>query len=319
MINKILVTGGAGYIGSHVTDLLVKKGYDVIVYDNFSEGSSPTRIKKSINIIKGDILDIESLTKALDGVSAVVHCAAKKSVGESAENPIKYYENNFVGTINVLKAMKQKNIKNIILSSSAAVYSDLNKDLIHEDDETNPISIYGFSKLLSEKLLLDLDINNEIKFIILRYFNVAGTYKPSMVDSSNDNLIPRVIESVVTQTQAYVYGRNYNTPDGTCIRDYIHVSDVAKAHLSALTKLELNGNSSIYNIGSGVGHSVQEIFSRIESITGHSIKIVDSQPRIGDPIKVVAAIKKAEVELSWKPDIGIDEIINSAWKAKLIN
>jgi UDP-glucose 4-epimerase len=316
MMGRILVTGGAGYIGSHVTDLLLRKGYDVIVYDNFSEGSSLRRLKKSINIIKGDILDFESLTRAFDGVSAVIHLAAKKSVSESVKNPFKYYENNYLGTVNVLNAMKQRNIKNIIFSSSAAVYSDLNKDFIHESDETKPISIYGYSKLLSEKTLLHFYINNEIKFIILRYFNVAGTYRPSMVDRSNDNLIPRIIESIVTQKQAYIYGRNYNTPDGTCIRDYVHVSDVAKAHLYALAKFELNGNSSIYNIGSGVGISVQEIFSRIESITGHRINIIESEPRFGDPVKVVASIKKAEIELSWKPDLGIDEIINSAWQAK---
>ena len=318
MQNKILVTGGAGYIGSHITDLLVKNGYEVTVFDNFSEGSSLTRLIKSIKIINGDILDFRSISHALSGVDTVVHLAAKKSVGESAKNPFKYYENNLIGTINVLKAMRQKEIENIIFSSSAAVYSNSNKDLIYEDDETNPISTYGNSKLLAEKLVLDLGNKNEVKGIILRYFNVAGTNKPNMVDRSNDNLIPKIINSIVNQTSAYVYGRNYDTPDGTCIRDYIHVSDVARVHLNALIKLQSTSKSSIYNIGSGVGHSVQQIFSKIESRSGHKINIVESQPRIGDPVKVVASIKKAEKELLWKPEIGIDEIINSAWQARPI-
>jgi UDP-glucose 4-epimerase len=318
-VKKILVVGGAGYIGSHVAYELLNEGYSVRIYDDFSNGLHRRVDGKFRDVVEGDILDREKLIEAMHGIDAVIHLAAKKAVGESVTNPLKYYENNVGGTLNILAAMLVKKVKTIVFSSSAAVYSPNDKDAVEESDATAPLSPYGATKLLSEQLITSVGEAEKISHISLRYFNVVGSAIPEFGDNSKDNLVPKVFSALKSGNRPEIYGSSYPTPDGTCIRDYIHVQDLAKAHIAALKRCESGFTSAIYNVGSGRGYSVKEMMAQISETLGRDINPQESPARVGDSPKLIASIEKIESELGWHPVATLKEMIDSSWDAERSN
>ncbi len=318
-MKKILVVGGAGYIGSHVAYELLNEGYSVRIYDDFSNGLHRRVDGKFRDVVEGDILDREKLIEAMHGIDAVIHLAAKKAVGESVTNPLKYYENNVGGTLNILAAMLVKKVKTIVFSSSAAVYSPNDKDAVEESDATAPLSPYGATKLLSEQLITSVGEAEKISHISLRYFNVVGSAIPEFGDNSKDNLVPKVFSALKSGNRPEIYGSSYPTPDGTCIRDYIHVQDLAKAHIAALKRCESGFTSAIYNVGSGRGYSVKEMMAQISETLGRDINPQESPARVGDSPKLIASIEKIESELGWHPVATLKEMIDSSWDAERSN
>jgi UDP-glucose 4-epimerase len=318
-MTKVLVTGGAGYIGAHVAAELLNEGYSVRIYDDFSNGLHKRVDGKFRDIVEGDILDREKLLQAMQGVDAVIHLAAKKAVEESVKNPLKYYENNVGGTLNLLAAISAKGVKTIVFSSSAAVYSPNDKDAVEETDPTVPLSPYGATKLLSEELISSVGNAEKISHVSLRYFNVVGSAIPEFGDNSKDNLVPKVFLALKNGKRPEIYGSDYPTPDGTCIRDYIHVHDLAKAHVAALKKAESGFTSAVYNVGSGKGYSVREMMNQISRTLGKDINPQESPARAGDSPKLIASIKKIEQELGWRPTATLKEMIDSSWAAESAN
>jgi UDP-glucose 4-epimerase len=318
-MTKVLVTGGAGYIGAHVAAELLNEGYSVRIYDDFSNGLHKRVDGKFRDIVEGDILDREKLLQAMQGVDAVIHLAAKKAVEESVKNPLKYYENNVGGTLNLVAAMSAKGVKSIVFSSSAAVYSPNERDAVEETDPTVPLSPYGATKLLSEELISSVGNAEKISHVSLRYFNVVGSAIPEFGDNSKDNLVPTVLLALKDGKRPEIYGSDYPTPDGTCIRDYIHVRDLAKSHVAALQKAESGFTSAIYNVGSGKGYSVREMMNQISQTLGKDINPQESPARAGDSPKLIASIKKIEQELGWKPIATLKEMIDSSWAAESSN
>jgi UDP-glucose 4-epimerase len=314
-MSKVLVTGGAGYIGAHVAAELLKSGYSIRIYDDFSNGLHRRVDGKFRDIVDGDILDRVKLLAALDGIDAVIHLAAKKSVEESVKDPLKYYENNVGGTLNLLGAMAAKGVKQLVYSSSAAVYSPNDKEAVFEDDPTAPLSPYGASKLLAEQLISSVGSAEQISNISLRYFNVVGSNIAEFGDNSKDNLVPKVFLALKNGKRPQIYGSDYPTPDGTCIRDYIHVQDLALAHLAALKKVESGYISQVYNVGSGKGYSVKEMMDQISKSIGRDINPEVSQARAGDSPKLIASIDKIKEQLGWSPKASLKEMIDSAWQA----
>ena len=311
---KVLVTGGAGYIGAHVSELLQENGYSVRIFDDFSNGLDK-RVKEFEDIFNGDITDREAVLKSMEGMDAVIHLAAKKAVGESVSNPLKYYTNNVGGTMNVLAAMSLKKVNKLVFSSSAAVYSPSEKDAIEESDPTDPLSPYGATKLLSEQLISKVGQAEGFSTISLRYFNVVGSKKVEFGDNSRDNLVPKVFAAFKEGKSPEIYGADYPTKDGTCIRDYIHVQDLAEAHLVALKQLD-NKVDGVYNVGSGTGYSVKEIFDQLEESMAVKLNPTTSARRPGDSPKLIASIKKIEKDLGWRPKATLKEMIDSAWAAE---
>jgi len=318
-MKKVLVVGGAGYIGAHVAIELLNGGYNVRIYDDFSNGLHRRVDGKFRDVVEGDILDRDKLIKAMRGIDAVIHLAAKKAVEESVKNPLKYYENNVCGTLNILAAMAATGVKRIVFSSSAAVYSPNDKAAVEETDATVPLSPYGATKLLSEELISTVGSAEGISHISLRYFNVVGSAIPEFGDNSKDNLVPKVFLAIKEGKRPEIYGTDYPTPDGTCIRDYIHVLDLAKSHIAALKKTEASFVSSIYNVGSGNGYSVQEMMDQISNTLGRDINPQASPARAGDSPKLIASTAKIERELGWKPSATLKEMIDSSWEAEQAN
>ena len=316
-MSKVLVTGGAGYIGAHVAAELLKSGYSIRIYDDFSNGLHRRVDGKFRDIVDGDMLDRVKLLAALDGIDAVIHLAAKKAVEESVKDPLKYYENNVGGTLNLLGAMAAKGVKQLVYSSSAAVYSPNDKEAVLEDDPTAPLSPYGASKLLSEQLISSVGSAEQISNISLRYFNVIGSNIAEFGDNSKDNLVPKVFLALKNGKRPQIYGSDYPTPDGTCIRDYIHVQDLALAHLAALKKAESVYISQVYNVGSGKGYSVKEMMDQISKSLGRDINPEVSQARAGDSPKLIASIDKIKEQLGWSPKASLEEMIDSAWQAEV--
>ena len=316
-MSKVLVTGGAGYIGAHVAAELLKSGYSIRIYDDFSNGLHRRVDGKFRDIVDGDMLDRVKLLAALDGIDAVIHLAAKKSVEESVKDPLKYYENNVGGTLNLLGAMAAKGVKQLVYSSSAAVYSPNDKEAVLEDDPTAPLSPYGASKLLSEQLISSVGSAEQISNISLRYFNVVGSNIAEFGDNSKDNLVPKVFLALKNGKRPQIYGSDYPTPDGTCIRDYIHVQDLALAHLAALKKVESGYISQVYNVGSGKGYSVKEMMDQISKSIGRDINPEVSLARAGDSPKLIASIDKIKEQLGWSPKASLEEMIDSAWQAEV--
>jgi UDP-glucose 4-epimerase len=315
-MSKILITGGAGYIGAHVAYELLSQGYSVRIYDDFSNGLHRRVDGRFRDVVDGDILDREKLIAAMHGIDGVIHLAAKKSVEESVKDPLKYYENNVGGTLNLLAAMSVKFVKSLVFSSSAAVYSPSDKDAIEESDPTLPLSPYGATKLLSEELISTVGSAEQISHVSLRYFNVVGSALAEFGDNSKDNLVPKVFQAIKSGKRPEIYGTNYPTPDGSCIRDYIHVQDLAKAHIAALKRCESGFTSDIYNVGSGRGYSVKEMMAQIEASLGKDINPQESPPRAGDSPKLIASIEKINRELSWRPEASLKEMIDSSWAAE---
>ena len=301
---RILVVGGAGYIGSHVVKELLNQGIDVRVYDNLSTGQRVNLFKKA-EFVEGDILDVPTLENAMEGVDGVVHLAAKKAVGESMEKPDMYALNNLNGTVNVLNAMVKKGVKYFVFSSTAAVYGMPDKSLLDEETPLNPINFYGFSKKMIEDVLAWYDRLKGIKFVALRYFNAVGYDAEGDVpgmEKNPQNLLPIVMETIFgVRKEMTVFGSDYPTKDGTCVRDYIHVSDLASAHYLALKHLSQKDSSLILNLGTGTGHSVKEMIDETERVTGRKVNYKMGERRAGDPAALMAFSQKANEILGWVP------------------
>jgi len=315
-LKKILIVGGAGYIGAHVSYLLQENGYEVRIYDDFSNGLKSRIEGKFSDVVIGDVLDRQALISACEGMDAVIHLAAKKAVGESFDNPLKYYENNVGGTLNLLAAMSLKGAKKIVFSSTAAVYAPSERLSITESDLTEPLSPYGQTKLLSEKLISAVAKAENLSAISLRYFNVVGALRDEFADNSKDNLVPKVFAALKVGKNPEIYGSDYPTKDGSCIRDYIHISDLAKAHLVALEKVFSTSVDEVYNVGSGTGYSVTEMINQIAESIGKPITPTLSPRRPGDTAQLIASIAKIERDLGWKPERSLKEMIDSAWQAE---
>lgn len=315
---KVLVIGGAGYIGSHVVKALLKSGHRADVYDNFSTGQEVNLFAEA-GLIKGDILDYELLLKTLrQGYDAVVHLAAKKAVGESMEDPNKYSLNNIQGSLNILMAMAEAGVKHIVFSSSAAVYGMPEYLPVDEKHPLKPINYYGFTKLEIERFMQWYDQLRGIKYAALRYFNAVGYDTEGDIrgkEKNPQNLLPIIMETITGVREGMsVFGRDYDTRDGTCIRDYVHVSDLAKAHVLAIEKLMAGMPSAVLNLGTGAGTSVQEMIDAAEKVTGRKVKVKYAERRPGDPATLVASSEKARELLGWKPDyVAVEDIVRTTW------
>ncbi|MEW8955814.1 UDP-glucose 4-epimerase GalE [Clostridium sp.] len=315
----ILVCGGAGYIGSHMVAYLLEAGREVVVLDNFCTGHKEAVIGGKV--YDGDLRDRKILDRIFteNNIEAVIDFAAYSLVGESMSEPLKYFNNNIYGTISLLEAMKDHGVKYIVFSSTAATYGEPENTPILEDDKTLPTNAYGDSKLCVEKILKWCDSAYGIKYTALRYFNAAGAHESGNIGEAHNtetHLIPLILQVALKKREKImIYGDDYDTEDGTCIRDYIHVSDLASAHLLALDRLMRGEESRIYNLGNGKGFSVKEVVEVARKVTGDEIKAEISGRRSGDPAILIASSEKAINELNWKPKFNsLETIIESAWK-----
>ncbi len=316
---KILVIGGAGYIGSHVVKSLLSARHEVCVYDNLSTGSAQNLFSDAV-LVQGDILDYSALLRVMkQDIDAVVFLAAKKAVGESMENPGKYANNNIIGAINTLNAMTEAGVGKIIFSSSAAVYGLPEYLPVDEQHPAAPINFYGFTKLDMENYMKWYDQLKGIKFISLRYFNAVGYDEEGAVkglEKNPQNLLPIIMETACgIRQKVMIFGNDYDTRDGTCIRDYIHVSDLADAHLKALEYLQKNNQSQIFNLGTENGVSVLEMILKAREVTGKDIPYEFAGRRAGDPAVLLASAQKAQKLLGWTAiHSDLENIIDSTWK-----
>ncbi|MFW5982179.1 MAG: UDP-glucose 4-epimerase GalE [Halanaerobiaceae bacterium] len=313
-----LVTGGAGYIGSHVAKKLLEAGNQVVVYDNLSKGHSEAVLGGKF--VHGDLADFDFLSKTIkeEKIDAVIHLAADSLVGESMENPGKYYYNNVANGINLLEAMLANDVRYIVFSSTAAVYGEPEDVPITEEHPTRPGNTYGESKLFFEKMLARYDQIHGFKYASLRYFNAAGADPEGRIGEAHDpesHLIPIVLQKALgLRDKLYIFGDDYPTKDGTCIRDYIHVDDLADAHVLAVEALIDGMGSRIYNLGNGEGYSVKEVIDMASELVGKEIKAEIGERRAGDPAKLVASSDKIKKELKWNPKYyDLRTIIETAW------
>ena len=319
MTKKILVAGGAGYIGSHTVRELQRQGYQVVVFDNLSKGHA--QAVENAPLIVGDLLnpaDINAVFAQHPDIAGVIHFAAYVEVGESMSNPGKYFHNNIQGSVNLLEAMSQAGVKSLVFSSTCAVYGTPENVPVTEDESYKPESIYGASKHLAEQVMAWYDLSKGIKFTPLRYFNASGSsfdarigdaYKPA------SRLIPILMEYLLGQRERFfVNGNDYPTPDGTAIRDYIHVDDLATAHIAALNYLWQGGESMPFNLGTGTGTSVLEIINMVKAISGLDFEIEMGPRRAGDPTRIWADNSRAKEVLGWQPKYGLRDIIETDWQ-----
>ena len=315
---RVLVVGGAGFIGSHMVKMLGGEGHDVVTYDNLSSGHRDAVLCGTF--VKGDLADAALLCEVLDpGFDAVMQFASYIQVGESVRLPGKYYRNNFVNTLNLLEAMVARDIRNFIFSSTAAVFGDPQYHPLDEGHPRLPINSYGRSKSMVEDMLPDFGHAYGLRSVCLRYFNAAGADPGGALGERHEpetHLIPLILQVASgRRPHVDVYGRDYPTPDGTCIRDYIHVQDLCTAHLLALETLLAGAGSAAYNLGNGDGFSVQAVVDAARRVTGKPIRSVDAARRPGDPARLVADSSRARGELNWKPQFSdIDSIIAHAWQ-----
>lgn len=320
---NILVTGGAGYIGSHATKILLERGENVTVIDNLSTGYKQA-VDKRAHFYQIDIKDKDAVKDVLlkENIEAVIHFAAFSLVGESMQKPLEYYDNNVYGTKVLLDAMIEADVKRIVFSSTAAVYGDHLEMPITENFSENPTNTYGETKLVMEKMMHWADVAHDVKYIALRYFNVAGAYHTGEIGESHNpetHLIPLILQVPLGKREHIsIFGNDYPTPDGTCIRDYIHIEDLIEAHILAVKKLSTSTESNYYNLGSGEGYSVKEMIEAARKVTSHPIKAIESPRRDGDPARLIASSDKARRELEWEPKYTkVEDIISSAWKFHL--
>ena len=316
----ILVCGGAGYIGSHAVHALIEKGEQVVIVDNLQTGHRGALNPKA-KFYEGDIRDASVLDTIFteNKVEAVIHFAAKSLVGESMEKPLLYFNNNVYGMQVLLEAMVRHGVDKIVFSSTAAVYGEPKRVPIHEDDETCPTNTYGETKLTMEKMMKWVSRANGVRYVSLRYFNAAGALPDGSIGedhATETHLIPLILQ-VPTGRRDHitVFGDDYPTPDGTCLRDYIHVVDLADAHVLALEYLRKGGASDIFNLGNGQGFSVKEMIAAAEKATGRSIKVEIGARRAGDPAQLIASSEKARSVLGWKPQFtDVEQVIGTAWR-----
>ena len=317
---RLLVLGGAGYIGSHTALELIKKGHEVVVVDNLVTGYVKA-VPEKATFYQGDIRDFDFLDDLFkkEKIDAVIHFAAYSLVGESVKNPLKYYDNNLYGTKVLLDAMIKNDIKKIVFSSTAATYGEPENIPILETDRTCPTNPYGETKLAMEKMFHWASKAHGLSYVSLRYFNACGADATGQIGEAHNpesHLIPLVLQVPNGKRESVsIYGTDYDTPDGTCIRDYIHVTDLAEAHILAVEYLAKGGESNIFNLGNGVGYSVREVIETARRVTGHPIPATEVPRRAGDPARLVASGEKAKNILGWEPKIKqLNEIVESAWK-----
>lgn len=325
----ILITGAAGYIGSHTAISFINSGYDIVIFDNLSTGHIETvnELKNIGNVIfeHGDLRNFEEIDKVFENydIEAVIHFAAFSLVNESVTNPAKYYKNNVYGTMNLLDAMVKHDVKNIVYSSTCATYGNPQYTPIDELHPQCPINPYGKSKLCVEMMMKDYDKAYGLKSIALRYFNVAGCDGETRIGEWHDfetHLIPNILKSALNSNQTFkIYGDDYNTPDGTCIRDYVNVEDLAQAHLLAYSYLKANSRSDVFNIGTEHGASVKQVFEACEKVLNKKINVEIVQRREGDPPTLFADSSKAKKVLKWTPKKSLTDSIKTAcaWEQKL--
>jgi UDP-glucose 4-epimerase len=315
---KVLVSGGAGYIGSHAVRQLLRSGHEPVVLDNLSKGHR--QAVKDVRLVETDLLDRTGLARcfAENRVEAVMHFAARSLVGESMQLPYEYYENNVVGSLNLFKSAMDAGVNKFIFSSTAAVYGQPDEVPIRETSAKAPLNVYGKTKLMIENMLEDFSNIYGIRYKALRYFNAAGADEAGDIGEDHDpetHLAPIIFQYVNgRRDRLCVFGDDYPTPDGTCIRDYIHVTDLADAHVLALQNLAQGGASCAYNLGSEAGYSVLEIIRAASDVTGRSIDYDVSPRRAGDPATLIASSAKIKAELGWQPRFGIRDILASAWR-----
>lgn len=325
----ILVTGGAGYIGSHCVLALLKQNYDVVVFDSLDTGHIETieTLSKfgNLTFIKGNLQNLEDIENVFKThkIDALIHFAAFSQVGESVKNPQKYYYNNVFGTLNLLNAMLNHNVKKIVFSSTAATYGEPEYVPIDEKHPQMPINPYGNSKLMVERIMDDYDKAYGLKSVRLRYFNVAGADKDCNIGEFHEpetHLIPNILKSTFSGGKTFeMYGQDYDTKDGTCVRDYINIEDLISAHLLALKYLNEGGNTNFFNLGTNDGNSVKEVFGECEKVTGKDIPVKQMPRRAGDPATLVADNTKAKQILNWIPQNNLHKSIQTAyrWEQKL--
>ena len=318
--HKILVVGGAGYIGSHTVRMLAEQGHAVVVLDNLVYGHREAIVDETVVFIEGDLGDAALLDKTFTehAIDTVVHFAAFAYVGESVTDPAKYYLNNLAGPLVLLEAMRRHGCANFIFSSTCATYGNPQYLPIDEAHPQNPINPYGRSKLMLEQVLRDYDQAYGIKNVCLRYFNACGASEDGIIGEDHDpetHLIPLVLEAAVGMRESItVFGDDYDTPDGTCIRDYIHILDLARAHVLALDYLRSGRPSMACNLGTGIGQSVREVIAVAERVTGKTVPVVQGERREGDPPRLVAAPQKAKEILGWEAAYtDLEGIIQTAW------
>ena len=319
----LLITGGAGYIGSHCVMTLLEKNEEIIIFDNLSTGH--IEIIKTLQkygkviFVKGDLKNQNDIDKVFDefDINAVIHFAAFSQVGESVKNPEKYYQNNVIGTLNLLSVMLKHSVKKIVFSSTAATYGEPIYTPIDEKHPQNPINPYGQTKLIIEKIMDDYDKSYGLKSVRLRYFNVAGADSKCRIGEWHDpetHLIPNILKSTFGDDRIFeMYGDDYNTKDGTCVRDYINVEDLVNAHVLALEYLKNGGDTNFFNLGTKDGNSVKEVFQICEQVVGKNIQVKQMPRRDGDPATLVADNSKAKNILKWTPYLTLKDSISTAY------
>ncbi len=320
----LLVTGGAGYIGSHCAMALLEQNEEIVIFDNLSTGHIETVEKLqeygTVYFIEGDLKNKNNINKVFEkfDIDTVVHFAAYSQVGESVKNPDKYYQNNVVGTLNLLSSMISHGIKKIVFSSTAATYGEPIYTPIDENHPQNPMNPYGQTKLIIEKIMDDYDRAYGLKSVRLRYFNVAGADSKNRIGEWHEpetHLIPNILKSTFNGGKIFeIYGNDYETKDGTCIRDYINVEDLAQAHILAIKYLNSNGDTNFFNLGTKDGNSVKEVFDLCEKVVGVNIKVNQMPRREGDPAILVADNSKAKKILNWSPKITLMDSISTAYE-----
>ncbi len=314
----VLVTGGAGYIGSHAVAALLEQVEQVVIVDNLYQGHRDAVLGGKL--YEGDLRDADFLAKVFqeNDIDGVIHFAANSLVGESMKDPGKYYHNNVYGTLCLLEQMQKAGVSRIVFSSTAATYGEPERVPIDEYDRTLPTNTYGETKLAMEKMIRWFDVAHGIKFVSLRYFNAAGAHESGKIGEDHNpesHLVPLVLQVALGQRQQIsVFGDDYATEDGTCIRDYVHVSDLADAHILALGRLRQGGESAIYNLGSGNGYSVKQVIDVSRQVTGHPIPAKIEPRRAGDPAVLIASSDRARKELGWTPRRDkLEDIVTSSW------
>lgn len=315
----VLVTGGAGYVGSHTVAYLLEQNEEVVVVDRKPVPAIPGL--KDSKVYVGDLNDAAWLESvfAENDIESVIHLAASSLVGESMVQPLVYYENNVVGTLRLLEVMEKHQVPALIFSSTAAVYGNRDQDLLRESDPSAPASAYGETKLAIERMLGWAEQAHGIKYVALRYFNVAGAHESGEIGEEHDpetHLIALAVQAALGQRNSFtMYGDDYPTRDGSCIRDYIHVMDIAEAHYRALESLRSGGPSRVYNVGTGTGYTVKEVLNAISTLAGKPLPVTVGSRRAGDPPVLVASPERMLQELGWKPTrSGLMELVQSAWK-----
>lgn len=316
---NVLVTGGAGYIGSHMLRVLLERGYRPVVFDNLSTGHRHF-VPRGVPFFKGDLRDKNDIRRCLrrHPVGTVMDFAASIVVPESVADPLKYYENNVLSSVNLLQAMREREVGRFVFSSTAAVYGEPKKVPIAEDALLSPANPYGGSKKMVEEILENTARAYPFRYVSLRYFNVAGSHPSGEIGIDYEtvtHLIPSVLKVASGERKEFlVFGDKYPTPDGTCVRDFIYVMDLCAAHLAALRYLERGGRSDVFNLGNGSGYSVSQVLKACEKVTGRRIPVKVTPARPGDPARVVASSRKAQRILGWKPKADLEFVIRTAWK-----